>query len=113
MLIVEDEHDIRCLYKAEMEDSFDLFFSENLRQGFEFFSKHWKELDAIVLDGLLDGLTSLELAKFMSRRYEGPMVATSNHKSYIKRLQTEGGCQYAVEDKTKLAAFLRKLLKVD
>ncbi len=108
LLIVEDDEDIQSLYKEQLGGDYEIIAARTMGEAFELFGRHWRKLDAIVMDGLLNGLSTVTLTRHIRARFDKPVIANSN-SDYHKKKLVEAGCQHWSPSKDKLENVVRGL----
>ena len=111
ILLVEDEEDIHKLYQEQLGGDFDIIQAWNIQEAFELFQQHWRTLSAIIMDGLLGQLNTIELTRHIRKRFNGPVIANTNSEYHQKKL-IAAGCQHFSRSKNKVEEIIRNLLKL-
>jgi two-component system response regulator (stage 0 sporulation protein F) len=114
ILIVDDEENIRFLYKEELED--EGFAVDLARNGEEALAKvdHFQP-DLITLDIKMPGLNGLEVLKRIREQKKNlPIILCSAYGEYKQDLTTWASDAYVVKcaDLTELKETIRRLLKL-
>jgi two-component system response regulator (stage 0 sporulation protein F) len=114
ILIVDDEENIRFLYKEELED--EGFAVDLARNGEEALEKvdHFQP-DLITLDIKMPGLNGLEVLKRIREQKKNlPIILCSAYGEYKQDLTTWASDAYVVKcaDLTELKETIRRLLKL-
>jgi DNA-binding response OmpR family regulator len=114
ILIVDDEENIRFLYKEELED--EGFTVDLAKNGEEALDKvdHFQP-DLITLDIKMPGLNGLEVLKRIREQKRNlPIILCSAYGEYKQDLTTWASDAYVVKcaDLTELKETIRRLLKL-
>jgi two-component system response regulator (stage 0 sporulation protein F) len=114
ILIVDDEENIRFLYKEELED--EGFTVDLARNGEEALEKvdHFQP-DLITLDIKMPGLNGLEVLKrIREQKRHLPIILCSAYGEYKQDFTTWASDAYVVKcaDLTELKETIRRLLKL-
>ncbi len=114
ILIVDDEENIRFLYKEELEDEgFTVDLAKNGEEALEKVD-HFQP-DLITLDIKMPGLNGLEVLKRIREQKRNlPIVLCSAYGEYKQDLTTWASDAYVVKcaDLTELKETIRRLLKL-
>ena len=94
VLILEDDTDLLEIYGISLSDQFELIKAETVEEGKNLFRLHQHDLFAIVLDGNVNGQTSILLAQEILQTYLGHVLANSDHDGVQQQLVQTGclGC---------------------
>lgn len=112
VLIVDERQEVQSFYREKLEHDVELLFGSDMTQAFDLFSTHWRDLKLIILDGVICGTETVQLAAFMHKRVACPMIATSGKVIVQKRLISEGGCKYPEPCKEKVETLTRNILNL-
>jgi DNA-binding response OmpR family regulator len=114
ILIVDDEENIRFLYKEELED--EGFVVDLAKNGEEALAKVDQfQPDLITLDIKMPGLNGLEVLKRIREQKRNlPIILCSAYGEYKQDLTTWASDAYVVKcaDLTELKETIRRLLKL-
>ena len=114
ILIVDDEENIRFLYKEELEDEgFTVDLAKNGEEALEKVD-HFQP-DLITLDIKMPGLNGLEVLKRIREQKRNlPIILCSAYGEYKQDLTTWASDAYVVKcaDLTELKETIRRLLKL-
>jgi len=114
ILIVDDEENIRFLYKEELEDEgFAVDLAKNGEEALEKVDQF--QPDLITLDIKMPGLNGLEVLKRIREQKRNlPIILCSAYGEYKQDLTTWASDAYVVKcaDLTELKETIRRLLKV-
>ena len=113
ILVVDDEENIRFLYKVEFEDmGFEVETAENGAECIEHLKKS-KNFELIILDikmGPLNGLDTIK--EIMNMRKESRVIFSSAYDEYKEDFNTWAADAYVIKsaDLTELKDTVKKLL---
>ena len=114
ILIVDDEENIRFLYKEELEDEgFAVDLAKNGEEALEKVDQF--QPDLITLDIKMPGLNGLEVLKRIREQKRNlPIILCSAYGEYKQDLTTWASDAYVVKcaDLTELKQTIRRLLKL-
>jgi len=114
ILIVDDEENIRFLYKEELEDEgFAVDLAKNGEEALEKVDQF--QPDLITLDIKMPGLNGLEVLKRIREQKRNlPIILCSAYGEYKQDLTTWASDAYVVKcaDLTELKETIRRLLKL-
>jgi two-component system response regulator (stage 0 sporulation protein F) len=114
ILIVDDEENIRFLYKEELEDEgFVVDLAKNGEEALEKVNQF--QPDLITLDIKMPGLNGLEVLKRIREQKRNlPIILCSAYGEYKQDLTTWASDAYVVKcaDLTELKETIRRLLKL-
>ena len=114
ILIVDDEENIRFLYKEELEDEgFSVDLAKNGEEALEKVDQF--QPDLITLDIKMPGLNGLEVLKRIREKKRNlPIILCSAYGEYKQDLTTWASDAYVVKcaDLTELKETIRRLLKL-
>jgi DNA-binding response OmpR family regulator len=114
ILIVDDEENIRFLYKEELEDEgFAVDLAKNGEEALEKVNQF--QPDLITLDIKMPGLNGLEVLKRIREQKRNlPIILCSAYGEYKQDLTTWASDAYVVKcaDLTELKETIRRLLKL-
>jgi len=114
ILIVDDEENIRFLYKEELEDEgFAVDLAKNGEEALEKVDQF--QPDLITLDIKMPGLNGLEVLKRIREKKRNlPIILCSAYGEYKQDLTTWASDAYVVKcaDLTELKETIRRLLKL-
>ena len=114
ILVVEDEENIRLLYKEELQDlGYDVFQASNGREAIKEFDLHRPDL--IILDIQLpdiDGIETMNIIRKKSR--DVPIILFTAYGEYKRDMRTWASDAYIVKsaDVKELLATVNKILAV-
>lgn len=114
ILIVDDEENIRLLYKEELQDEgFEVDLAEN---GYEAIEKvRAKDYDLVVLDIKMPGMDGIKtLTEIKSIKKDLPVILCSAYSEYKQDLTSWVSEEYVVKsaDTTELKQKIKALLKI-
>ena len=116
ILIVEDRPSVVQLYSSLIPNRIkgaEILHATTLAQAAGLFGKNSKEIEAVVMDGCLEGngttLDTLELTKLIRESgFKGPMIANSS--DWNNRQLLKAGCDHETIGKGDVPDFLKALL---
>lgn len=112
VLIVEDNIDLQELYRMAMSQDFVLLQAMDLLEAACLYQEFRHDLFALVLDGFLEGETSLAFAKkVVDDHFQGLLIANSDHYRLQEAL-VEAGCHHRNMSKADLPELLVSLAQV-
>jgi DNA-binding response OmpR family regulator len=113
VLVVDDEENIRLLYKEELvEEGYDVILAENGYKAIEIAKK--TDIDIVVLDikmPKIDGIDTLRKLKEVKR--DLPVILCSAYGEYKQDFSTWASDEYIVKtaDMTELKAVIKNLIE--
>jgi len=112
IMVVDDEENIRFLYKEELEeDGFAVELAKNGEEALEKFSVI--QLDLITLDIKMPGMGGIEVLKRIREKDKHlPIILCSAYSDYKQDFTTWASDAYVVKcaDLTELKSIIRRLL---
>ncbi len=113
ILIVDDEENIRALYKEELADEgYDVLLASNGYEALEVLDAH--QPDAIILDIKMPGMDGVNLLKLIKERKENdiPVIICSAYEEYKQDFSLWASEEYIVKssDLTKMKSALKRIL---
>ncbi|MEK6776704.1 MAG: response regulator [bacterium] len=114
VLIVDDEENIRILYKEELADEgYNVILASNGYEALEVLSV--QKPDAIILDIKMPGMDGVNLLKLIKERKEDdiPVIICSAYEEYKQDFSLWASEEYIVKssDLTKMKGALKRILK--
>ena len=113
ILVVDDEENIRCLYKEELEDEgFSVDLAGNGSEALDKIAA--SRPDLVTLDIKMPGMDGIEVLKrIRENERELPVILCSAYNEYKQDLTTWASDAYVVKcaDLTELKSTIRKLLR--
>jgi CheY-like chemotaxis protein len=114
ILIVDDEENIRTLYKEELTDEgYEVLLASNGYEALEVLNT--KKPDAIILDIKMPGMDGVNLLKLIKERQEDdiPVIICSAYEEYKQDFSLWASEEYIVKssDLTKMKDALKRILK--
>ncbi len=114
VLIVDDEENIRTLYKEELADEgYNIILASNGYEALEVLSI--QKPDAIILDIKMPGMDGVNLLKLIKERKEDdiPVIICSAYEEYKQDFSLWASEEYIVKssDLTKMKSVLKRILK--
>ncbi len=113
ILIVDDEENIRILYKEELTDEgYDVLLASNGYEALEVLDA--RKPDAIILDIKMPGMDGVNLLKLIKERKESdiPVIICSAYEEYKQDFSLWASEEYIVKssDLTKMKNALKRIL---
>jgi len=113
ILIVDDEENIRTLYKEELTDEgYDVLLASNGYEALEVLDAH--QPDAVILDIKMPGMDGVNLLKLIKERKERdiPVIICSAYEEYKQDFSLWASEEYIVKssDLTKMKTALKRIL---
>jgi two-component system response regulator (stage 0 sporulation protein F) len=114
VLIVDDEENIRALYKEELADEgYDVILASNGYEALEVLNS--RKPDAIILDIKMPGMDGVTLLKLIKERKDDdiPVIICSAYEEYKQDFSLWASEEYIVKssDLTKMKSALHRILK--
>lgn len=114
ILIVDDEENIRTLYKEELKDEgYHVILASNGYEALEVLNT--QKPDAIILDIKMPGMDGVNLLKLIKERQEDdiPVIICSAYEEYKQDFSLWASEEYIVKssDLTKMKNALQRILK--
>ena len=114
IFVVEDEENIRLLYKEELQDlGYEVIQASNGREAIEKFGLH--RLDLIILDIRLPGLDGVETMNIIREKSKDiPIILCTAYEEYKHDFQTWASDAYIIKsaDLEELLSTVKKILAV-
>ena len=113
ILIVDDEENIRTLYKEELADEgYDVILASNGYEALEILNT--QKPDAIILDIKMPGMDGVNLLKLIKERKEEdiPVIICSAYEEYKQDFSLWASEEYIVKssDLSKMKSALKRIL---
>jgi CheY-like chemotaxis protein len=114
VLIVDDEENIRTLYKEELsDDGYNVILASNGYEALEVLTT--QKPDAIILDIKMPGMDGVNLLKLIKERKEDdiPVIICSAYEEYKQDFSLWASEEYIVKssDLTRMKSALKRILK--
>ncbi len=114
ILIVDDEENIRILYKEELTDEgYNVILASNGYEALEVLNT--QKPDAIILDIKMPGMDGVTLLKLIKERKEDdiPVIICSAYEEYKQDFSLWASEEYIVKsaDLTKMKSALKRILQ--
>ncbi len=114
ILIVDDEENIRILYKEELTDEgYNVILASNGYEALEVLNT--QKPDAIILDIKMPGMDGVNLLKLIKERKEDdiPVIICSAYEEYKQDFSLWASEEYIVKsaDLTKMKSALKRILQ--
>jgi CheY-like chemotaxis protein len=114
VLIVDDEENIRTLYKEELTDEgYNIILASNGYEALEVLNT--EKPDAIILDIKMPGMDGVNLLKLIKERQEDdiPVIICSAYEEYKQDFSLWASEEYIVKssDLSKMKSVLARILK--
>ncbi|MDX1763952.1 MAG: response regulator [bacterium] len=114
VLIVDDEENIRTLYKEELSDEgYEVILASNGYEALEVLNT--QKPDAIILDIKMPGMDGVNLLKLIKERNKDdiPVIICSAYEEYKQDFSLWASEEYIVKssDLTKMKSALHRILK--
>ena len=114
ILIVEDEKNLRSLYKREfVEEGYDVFIASDGEEAIELFNK--ESLDLIILDIRIPKVDGIEVMKrILVQNKDIPIIINSAYGSYMDDFMSWAAKAYVLKssDLTELKTKVREFISV-
>lgn len=114
ILIVEDEENIRLLYKEELQDlGYEVVQASNGREAIKKYDLHRPDL--IILDIQLPGIDGIETMNIIRQKSKNvPIILCTAYGEYKQNLQTWASESYIIKsaDLKELLSTVNKILPV-
>lgn len=113
ILIVDDEPNLRILYRRELEDEgYDVIEASSAEEGLRAFEQHRPDL--VVLDVRMPGMNGLEaMARILDKDRRIPIVLNTAYDSYRDDFTSWAADAYVTKgpDTTELMKTIKRLLE--